>query len=367
MPKFERFPCTSGSCDYVAYSQVALEEHISQVHGGSAPVVVPVTSSPTVQPSAGPVASAPVQPSVGSVAEVSRETGVLAPEPPSHHPALFVPSADVAFWVEDRTLRLLVAIEKRAVRGESINVFLTGPTGTGKSSLPEQYAALNDRLCFVQHCELITEPSDWWGQREMSIERGTYFEEAAFVDAIETPGCVVVMDELNRTHPDNLSPLFGLLDHRRRAWVPFMGREVKVASGVTFWFTLNLGNDYQVNPVDLALMNRAQITIPLRYPPMDWEITILKDRAEVDDDTARKLAEFARTVRSNPRLHISISPRQLIEAAKMVMLGVPIHDSVMATTINGAVEDMDKTALLQALQTVGPVDAAYVDGNDDAS
>lgn len=349
MPKFTPFPCEDGACDYTAYSEEALEDHWATIHEGRASAVTPASVAPPVV-----------------VAEPTPSVAVPAPDEPEtvpHHPALFVPSADEAFWVEDSTLRWLVVIEERAKGGENVNVFLTGPTGTGKSSLPEQFSALQGRLCFVQHCELITEPGDWWGQKEMSVEEGTYFSEAAFVSAIETPGTVVIMDELNRTHPDNLNALFGLLDHRRRAWVPMMEREVKVASGVTFWFTMNQGFDYQVNPVDMALMNRAQITLPLRYPPKEWEVKIMKERAGVDDETAEKLAEFAQTVRNNPRLQISISPRQLIEAGINVRLGIPIHDAVMATCINGATEDMDKTALLQALQTVGPIDGAYVSGS----
>lgn len=366
MAKFTHFPCPDGSCNYIAYSQVALDEHTVQVHGGSVAPPAPSSSSvPSVADTVVDDARIMREEARRVADKMMADTQDLI-QASTHHKALFVPPVDDTFWVEDLALKLLVAIEQRAVNGENINIFLTGPTGAGKSSLPEQFAALNKRLCFVQHCELVVEAGDWWGQKEMDIERGTYFEKAAFVTAIQTPGAVVIMDEVNRTHPDNLNPLFGLLDHRRRAWVPVMNDEIKVAEGVTFWFTLNMGFDYQVNPVDLALLNRAQVTIPMRYPPKAWEINLLKEKGGVGEDTAEKLAEFARTVRNNPRLHVAISPRQLIEAATLVRYGVPIHDSVMVSTINGASEDMDKTALLQALQTVGPVDAAYVeDTNED--
>ncbi len=360
MPKFTQFPCTEGACDYYAYSQGAVDSHAASIHGGVAPAIPPPAS--VVGGDLGRLRDAIVNPTVGREAVAPAPVDEIreVTEASQPHPALAVPAPDDAFWVDNKILRLLIAIESRATSGEVVNIFLSGPTGTGKSTLPEQFAALNDRMCFVQHCELVTEPGDWWGQKEMSVERGTYFEQAAFVDAIRTPGCVIVMDELNRTHPDNLNPLFGLLDHRRQAWVPFMNELVKVSEGVTFWFTMNQGYDYQVSPVDLALMNRAQITIPMRYPPRVWEINILKEKGGVDQDIAEKLTDFARTVRNNPRLHIPISPRQLIEAAKMTTYGIPIHDSVMYTTVNGATEDVDKTALLQALQTVGPVGDAYV-------
>ncbi len=277
------------------------------------------------------------------------------------HPALLVPDADPTFWVSNQVGRFLRAVDQRCKKGEVVNVLLVGPTGTGKSSLPREFAATRKRQFFTMHCQLVTEQGDWWGSKEMSAADGTYFQKAALVDAVETPGCVILLDEANRTHPENLNALFGILDHRRRVWVAALEREVVVAPGVTFFVTLNEGLDYVgTSSVDRALRDRMSNTIRLDYLPAKVETGLLMRRIGVDDETARGLSEFAQTARKNPKLGLSVSTRQLLECAALVKGGLPVHEAVLFAVANGAVEDVDKKAILQALQVSGRIDAAYV-------
>ncbi len=281
----------------------------------------------------------------------------------SIHPAMKVPEGDDTFWVDNRLVRLLHTIGRLSSKGEVVNVLLTGPKGTGKTSLPKEFAAAQGKPMFTVHCQLIAERDDWWGSRELSVERGTYFEKAAFLDAVETPGCVVLLDEANRTHPENLNALFGFLDHRRRAWVPNIHREVAVAPGVVFFVTLNEGYEYVgTNPIDEALRDRMTYAIRMGYVPKRVEVSILQKRTGVDLETADKLAEFARTVRRNPKLGVAVSTRQLLGASTLVTHGMSLQDAVLYSVVNGMGEDVDRNALLQALQVIGKVDDAYVSG-----
>ena len=293
-----------------------------------------------------------------------------SPEPaaddPPAHPALVVPEADDTFWVDDSTVALLHTIGKLTDKGEVTNVLLTGPKGTGKTSLPKEFAAAQGRPFFTMHCQLITERDDWWGSKELSIERGTYFDRAAFLDAIETPGCVVLIDEANRTQPENLNALFGFLDHRRSAWVPQLKADIHVAPGVSFFVTLNEGFEYVgTNPIDEALRDRMTYSIRMRYVPKRVEKAILVKRTGVEEDDAEKLAEFARSVRRNPKLGVPVSTRQLLGASALIVEGMPIQEAVRFAAVNAMGEDVDRSALLQALQIVGKVDDAWVDGTDD--
>ena len=292
------------------------------------------------------------------------EASPAAPDPkasPTLHPALHVPQPDPTFHVDTRTVRLLLAVGNMRKRGEIVNVLLTGHKGTGKTSLPSEFAASWGAPIFIQPCQLIAERDDWWGSQELSPEKGTYFSKAAFLDAVETPGCVVLLDEANRTHPENINALFGFLDHRRSAYVPQLKREVHVAEGVVFFVTLNEGFSYVgTSPIDEALRDRMTYTIRMTYVPTQVEAEIISTRTGVDEGTAGKLAEFANAVRSDPKLEIGISTRQLLGAATLVKDGMALNDAVLFAVVNGLGEDVERQTLMQALQIVGGVEDARV-------
>ncbi len=287
--------------------------------------------------------------SQGKAVALARNTGLDTPS-----------ATDSTFWIDEQVERFLLAVVKRSQRGEIANVLLVGPTGAGKSSLPREFAARWQRPFFTMHCQMITEQGDWWGSREMSPERGTYFQRTALLDAVETPGCVILLDEANRTHPENLNALFGFLDHRRRAWIAALHREVTVAPGVVFFVTLNEGIDYVgTNAVDRALKDRISSTIRLGYPPRKVETDILVKRIGVDFETAGDLVELACTIRQNPKLGLVISTRQLLECATLLKEGLSFHDAVMFAIVNGAEENVDRKAILQAVQFTGDLSEAY--------
>ena len=207
---FKRIPCPL--CPYGAFSGADLEAHQAHAHPGNGAGSGPSVVAEAPPPPPPPVAVAPLP-----VPELEPQaaTAEAPPSQPAGHPALKVPEADDTFWVDDKVVRLLHTVGRISAKGEVVNVLLVGPKGTGKTSLPKEFAAANRRPFFTVHCQLIAERDDWWGSKELSLERGTYFEKDAFLDAVETPGCVILLDEANRTHPENLNALFGFLDHRR--------------------------------------------------------------------------------------------------------------------------------------------------------
>lgn len=307
--------------------------------------------------------SAPTAPGVVQLPLQSAGPAHRSPAPPQFHAlhhALAVPAPDPAFWLDAPVKRVLEALAERTARGAVVNVLLVGPSGTGKSSLPREFAAWKQRPFFAVHCQLATEPGDWWGTREVSPAQGTYFVEAALVHAVETPGCVVLLDEANRTAPENLNALFGLLDHRRAAWIPALQREVNVAPGVVFMVTLNEGADYVgTYAVDRALRDRVANTLRLNYLPKDVETEVLVTRTGVDRNMARRIVEFVGVVRANPKLRLPVSTRQLLECAAMVNEGLSLEDAALFTMVNAAREEVDRKALLQALQLTSELREAY--------
>ena len=92
---------------------------------------------------------------------------------------------------------------------------------------------------------------------------GTYFSESVFVKAIQTPNAVILLDELSRAHPDAWNILMTVLDYGQR-YLRLDEQDgqatIKVADGVTFIATANIGNEYTSTRVmDKALMDRFTI------------------------------------------------------------------------------------------------------------
>jgi nitric oxide reductase NorQ protein len=318
---------------------------------------LPVEQADVPEPAALDDAADPV------VEQVVEDPVVAAPAVPAGHPALTVPDADPMFWVSPSNAQLLFHLGRLSSKGERINVLLTGPKGTGKTSLPREFAAACSFPFFTVHCQLIAERDDWWGSKELSMERGTYFDKAAFLDAVETPHCVILLDEANRTHPENLNALFGFLDHRRSAWVPALKREVQVAEGVVFFVTLNEGFEYVgTNPVDEALRDRMTYSIRMQYVRKSVEKGIIQARTGVPEEVADKLCEFAKRVRRNTQHGIPVSTRQLLGAASLVAEGMTLPQAVQFGVINSLGDGVDRQSLLQALQIIGNVSDAYVEG-----
>jgi nitric oxide reductase NorQ protein len=280
-----------------------------------------------------------------------------------HHDAIAlpVPPDEEGFWVSARNLERLSRIASRAARGERVNALVRGPKGCGKTTLARVYAARNRKPFYEVHCGAFVDNEQWFGKDRLS-EGQTWYRKARFIHAVETPHCVVLLDEINRAHPEVLNAILGLLDWRRSLWSDDLTYEVKVAEGVTFFATLNEGEEfYGVNPLDAALRDRFPRTVRLDYPPEQEEARILVGHG-LPQREADKLTSFAHTVRKAGR-PLPVSTRQLLVAAEEVIDGASLHDAVETSIIFG-IEDTSlvKTAL-QALQWVE--DNPYVAQGDE--
>ena len=146
-----------------------------------------------------------------------------------------------------------------AMRGK--NIMMTGPAGCGKTMAAKSVVNALERPDFYFNLGATQDPrATLIGNTHFNKEDGTVFSEALFVKAIQTENAVILLDELSRAHPEAHNILMTVLDEGQR-YLRLDEAEgaptIKVAKGVTFIATANIGNEYTATRVmDRALIDR---------------------------------------------------------------------------------------------------------------
>jgi nitric oxide reductase NorQ protein len=174
------------------------------------------------------------------------------------------------------------------------------------------------------------------GNTHFNKENGTFFAESAFVKAISTPNAIILLDEISRAHPEAWNILMTVLDQGQR-YLRLDEAEgspiVKVANGVTFIATANVGNEYTSTRVmDRAIMDRF-VTIEMDLLDKQSEYELLKFKfPEADEYSLNALAEIADTTRQLIKTDMSkvstiVSTRVNVEAAGLIYDGFNLMEA----------------------------------------
>jgi MoxR-like ATPase len=215
---------------------------------------------------------------------------------------------------------------------------MTGPAGCGKTMAAKAAAnSIEGYNTFVINLGATQDPrTTLIGNTQFETKKGTVFNPSPFVKAISTPNTVVVLDELTRAHPEAHNILMTVLDQGQRylrldeaADAPV----VKVADGVSFIASANIGNEYTATrsldraildrfiPIEMDTLTRDEETqlLQMMYPSVDIEI--LNNVAEVTSMTRNELMS------ESPKLSNALSTRTAVEIGSLLYDGFSLSEA----------------------------------------
>ena len=224
---------------------------------------------------------------------------------------------------------------RSAVRGK--NIMMTGQAGCGKTMAAKSLVNCLDRPDFYFNLGATQDPrATLIGNTHFEKSSGTYFSEALFVKAIQTPNAVILLDELSRAHPDAWNILMTVLDYGQR-YLRLDEQDgqatIKVAENVTFIATANIGNEYTSTRVlDKALMDRFTI-VEMDVLNEDEEYELLTYMfPNVDNTVLGNVSKIANLTRvesksDTARLPFGISTRTTVELSGLLYDGFNLEEA----------------------------------------
>ena len=336
--------------------------------------------------------SAEVKPSV-----LPNRNSVLPKEVPASHNAPDVGNASVLNMVNEQTSKENLAVSGLETHGDTLNyihgsfskkpkalimgevhwkylvrsvirgrnVLMTGPSGTGKTLSAMSVAKSVDRPFFYFNLGATQDPrSSLIGNTHLNKESGTYFAESPFIKAIRTPNAIILLDEISRAHPDSWNILMTVLDLNQR-YLRLDEKEdselVKVADGVSFIATANIGAEYtSTRVIDKALYERFGAIIEMPYLTLEQEESLLSMLfPSVNKILLNQVATIADTTRKqllsgDGKLSNCLSTRITVEMAGLLYDNFTIAEAAEAAiyphfSADGGV-DSERTFVKQIVQ-----------------
>ena len=226
---------------------------------------------------------------------------------------------------------------RSVLRGK--NILILGHSGIGKTVTAMALKTQFPKRPFEKfNLGATQEPRSFLiGNTHYDPAKGTFFGESLFVKMIQVPNAIILLDELSRAHPEAWNILMTVLDEKQR-YLRIDERPdtptIKVADGVSFVSTANIGGEYTSTRVlDRALKDRFTIIqmVPLTkdeevkyltklFPDVD--IKMINNIAEIADHTRQEI------VSDQSKLDTMLSTRSTIELTSLLNDGFTLAEAV---------------------------------------
>ena len=224
---------------------------------------------------------------------------------------------------------------RSAVRGK--NIMMVGPAGCGKTQAAKELPTATNRPFFYFNLGATQDPRATLIGNTHFKDGQTSFDESAFVKAIQTENAVILLDELSRAHPEAWNILMTVLDEGQRYLrldEDINSPTIRVASGVSFIATANIGTEYTSTRVlDRALMDRFEI-IEVDILSLSQEEDLLTKRFgdKVSSNLIHSVADIADATRKEWRseegkLTTMISTRMTVRVCELLSDGFSLSEA----------------------------------------
>lgn len=254
------------------------------------------------------------------------------------------PRSDKDFaFVDDLLEDMLVAFER------CDTVWLAGPKGTGKTSLPREIAARTKRPCVRIAHHRTTEPVELIGSMYPSENGGVEWKDGVLTAAIRRAGTIIILDEPTFCRAGVLALYQTLLDHRFLTLAENGGEVVPVAQGVVFVIADNTagngdntGRYADTNSMNAAFLDRAAKILKVDYLPRAKEIEVLQAKTGCNVEAAETIVDFAaKTRKAGEQGDITegLSFRRMVALANDIQDGIAARRAFQNCVLNHAPAD----------------------------
>jgi MoxR-like ATPase len=224
------------------------------------------------------------------------------------------------------------------------NTLIVGHTGTGKTKAAYSASKIlnkEDKFFYFNCGSSQDARAMFIGNTFFKKDIGTILYESAFVKAIQIPGAVILLDELSRLSHDGMNLLFPVLDPMQR-YIRLDESEdsktIKVADGVTFIATANIGSEYTATKVlDKALLGRFSVMIEMAPLEFEEELHLLSliypESTEEEKEKYQIICNIAKQTREqikkdDSKISSFIQTRAVIEMAEQINDGFSIEEII---------------------------------------
>jgi len=268
-----------------------------------------------------------------------------------HYASPLAPAVDNLYAFDSNNL--LLALGALATT-PSTHCWLGGPRGTGKTEFCHQLAARLGRPFFRVNFNRATEASDILGGLGI-VKGGTEFVPGPVADAVETPGAILLLDELTYGTAGHIASLNPVLERTGApVRLPMTGRVLKrAAGGMTFIADNTFGHGGGAEtmgrtPMASDTLDRIGRFLRFDYLPADVEARVLRTMVERDCGSkpsaamARDVARVMRVAREKADagdLQGAPSLRRAAAFCVALVQGIRPADAYDACVVRAAPDD----------------------------